>query len=209
MAFDRSEWPLHIAEALRHLLEVLQSHEIQYALIGGLASGFRSRPRFTQDVDLLLQIPQIALPGILGELRARGFTFDDQQVIQQWVRDHMTVLDYHGTRVDWLKPALPLYQHVLDQARLESWLDTSIRIASAEGLILTKMIASRPQDTVDIENLVVANRGNLDLAWIAKEWNTIADGADPRFRRFQEIVDRICRSASADSAAGSPALEDA
>src|SRR5262245_48098114 len=207
MASDRSAWPLHIAEALRHLLEVLQGHQIQYALIGGLASGYRSRPRFTQDVDLLLQIPQIALPGILGELRKRGFTFDDQQVIQQWVRDHMTVLEYHGTRIDWLKPALPLYQHVLDRARLETWLDTTIRIASAEGLILTKLIASRPQDTVDIENLVVANRGNLDLSWIASEWNTIADAADPRYRSLQEIVERIDHSG--DPAAEKPAPKDA
>lgn len=39
--------------------------------------------------------------------------------IEDFTRNHMTVLWRDGVRVDWLKPMLPIYRHVLDQARLE------------------------------------------------------------------------------------------
>ena len=34
----------------------------------------------------------------------------------------------------------------------------TVRVATAEGLILTKMVAFRPQDQIDIETLLTANR---------------------------------------------------
>jgi hypothetical protein len=188
MAFETQGMPLHLVDAVRHLVTVLQNRQVSYALIGGLATGLRSRLRFTNDADFLLQVPQIVLPAILEELRSLGFSFDDRRVIQEWVTDHMTVLHFHEVRVDWLKPALPLYQHVLDHASTESWLDMPIRMASPEGLILTKLIAFRPQDQIDIESLVAANLDTLDVVWIAQEWSTVAELTDSRYLRFQEMV---------------------
>lgn len=56
----------------------------------------------------------------------------------------MTTLSFRGVRIDWLKPVIPLYQHVLDRATDEDWLGHPVRVASAEGLILIKMLAYRP-----------------------------------------------------------------
>ena len=63
-----------------------------------------------------------------------------------------------------------------------------IRVASAEGLILLKMMTFRTRDQLDIENLVAANRGHLDIAWIQAEWETLAGLDDPRMQRFMELV---------------------
>jgi hypothetical protein len=41
---------------------------------------------------------------------------------------------------------------------------------------------------LDIENLLAVNRGQLDLDLIRREWQTVADVADPRWRRFDEMV---------------------
>ena len=41
--------------------------------VGGLATVIRGRPRFTQDVDLIVDIPQLVLPGLLDELAKHGF----------------------------------------------------------------------------------------------------------------------------------------
>ena len=100
----------------------------------------------------------------------------------------MTVLTYHGIRIDWLKAIIPAYQHVLDRATEENWLDHKIRVASVEGLILLKLLAFRTQDQLDIENLVAAHREHLDLDWIKAEWQTIAPLDDPRMVRFLELA---------------------
>jgi hypothetical protein len=131
------------------------------------------------------------LPGLLDDLRARGFDFDTEATIRQWARDHLTVLSFRGVRIDWLKPLLPCYQHVIDAARPELWLGCPVRIAAPEGLILTKLLAFRSQDQVDIENLLAANRGQLDLDLIRREWEAVAERDDPRLQRFNEMVTRF------------------
>lgn len=169
-----------LSRALEDVVTVLVETGIQYALIGGLATGYRSRPRYTRDIDLILDVPQIALPAVLEALHARGFEFESRQVIEDFTRHSMAVLWRDGVRVDWLKPMLPVYRHVLDQARLEPGPTVAIRVATAEGLILLKLIAFRLQDQTDIESLIAANREALDVEWIKREWHTIFGIDDPR-----------------------------
>ena len=111
--------------------------------------------------------------------------------MQEWVRDHLAVIHYHGVRVDWLKAIIPLYRDVLAGARPEAWLGGTVRIASPEGLILTKLIAFRGQDLVDIENLLAANRGTLDLDFIRREWQTVGEANDVRMQQFHDLVKRF------------------
>lgn len=167
---------------LKTVAEVLSEKLVSYAVIGGMAAGFRSQPRFTKDVDFLLDVPQLVLAPVLEDLGERGFTVDVPTAIRQWTQDHMTVLSYHGIRIDWLKPVIPAYQHVLERATEEIWLDQPIRVASAEGLVLLKLLAFRTQDQLDIENLVAAHRDHLDLDWIKAEWQSLAPLDDRRMQ---------------------------
>jgi len=177
-----------LSRALDDVVTVLAESDIDYALIGGLATGYRSRPRYTRDIDLILDIPQIALPAVLEALHDRGFEFEARDVIEAFTRHHMAVLWRDGVRLDWLKPMLPVYRHVLDQARLEPGPTVAIRVATAEGLILLKLLAFRLQDQTDIESLVAANRDTLDVEWIKREWQTIFDLDDPRMLWLLEEV---------------------
>lgn len=127
---DESHLPPDALEAaLADVVEVLTATSTSYALIGGLATGFRSRPRYTQDIDVLLD----------------------------------TASNEQG-------PAGP------------------IRVATAEGLILMKLLAYRLQDQADIEALVAANRGTIDLEWIRREWESIFSTDDPRWRWLEEQI---------------------
>lgn len=174
---------LQVADAARQA-------NVPYALIGGLAAGYRTRSRFTRDLDFLLQVPQLTLPSLLEDLSHREFKFDLVATIREWTQHHMTVLSFRGARVDWVKPVIPLYRHVLDRATDETWLGRPIRIASAEGLILTKLLANRTQDWVDIENLVAVHRDRLDANWIQTEWQALESLDEPRMVRFLELVGR-------------------
>ena len=174
-------------EALVQMADALARLKANYAVIGGMATGYRSQPRFTKDLDFLLVIPQLVLPGLLEDLKQRGFDFDTEVVIREWIQEHMTVLSFRGIRIDWLKPVIPAYFHILDRATEEPWLKQPIRVASAEGLILLKLLAFRTQDLVDIENLVAAHE-HLDLDWIKTEWQTVAGLDDPRMLRLLELI---------------------
>jgi hypothetical protein len=180
-----------LRNALAEATDAMAHHQVQYALIGGIATSYRSQPRFTRDVDFLVNVSQLVLPTLLDELHVRGFEFDTVSTIEEWARHHMVVLLYHGIRIDWLKPLIPAYLHILERATEELWLNQHIRIASPEGLIILKLIAFRSQDQVDIENLVAANCETLDLEWVKSEWKTLADVDDPRMRHLLELVRRF------------------
>jgi Nucleotidyl transferase of unknown function (DUF2204) len=181
-----------LADEMRRALDeataAMDHHKVSYALIGGLAASYRSQPRFTKDIDFLVKVPQVVLPHLLEDLRCRGFEFDTVATIGEWIQHHMVTLSYHGIRIDWLKPLIPMYLHILERATEETWLNRPIRIASVEGLVLLKLVAYRTQDQLDIENLVAANSDNLDLDWIKAEWLNLGDLDDPRICRFLELV---------------------
>ena len=151
MVVDPNILPDASLRAVESLVEAFESRSIRYALIGGLAVALRGRLRFTQDVDFLLEVPQIVLPGLLDELVERGFELDTATVIKEFVSEHMYALSFVGVQIDWLKPVLPFYFRALADATPVEWTEGhTVRVATAEGLILTKLVAFRPQDQVDI-----------------------------------------------------------
>jgi hypothetical protein len=122
--------------------------------------------------------------------------------LREWTQDQITVVNFRGVPIDWLKPVRPLFHHVIDHARTEQWLGHSLRIASPEGLILLKLLAFRGQDQIDIENLLSANRGHLDLDWIRREWQGVAVEDHPTMKRFEDMVRRFY--SQSQSPPGSP-----
>jgi hypothetical protein len=51
-----------------------------------------------------------------------------------------------------------------------------------------KLLAYRLQDQADIEALVAANRGDLDVGWIRREWEAIFAIDDPRWQWLEQQV---------------------
>ena len=86
--------------AVRTLAVVFARRGAIHALIGGLAVGLRSRPRATKDADFLLNVPALALPGLLEELVTEGFEIDVIETIRRWSVERFTVFFRDKVRVD-------------------------------------------------------------------------------------------------------------
>lgn len=181
-----------LIRAVELLAETFAAQSICYALVGGLAVGLRGRPRFTQDVDVLLEASQLALPRLLDALTLSGFHIERDKVIHEFVRENLTMFHFRSVRIDWLKPVLPLYTRTLSDASSLPWTEGRlIRVATAEGLILTKMAAFRPQDRLDIETLVMANCETLDVSLVRQEWSVVAAGEEDRTAWLEDLLNRF------------------
>jgi hypothetical protein len=177
--------------AVEILSDVLAARSIRHALIGGLATAMRGRPRTTQDVDFLVDVPAIVLPNLLEDLAARGFTIDRDLVIKQYTREHITAFKFGSVRIDWLKPVLPFYSRALVDAEPLCWSKGHvIRVAGAEALILTKIVSFRSQDQVDIETLLVANRDTIDVGLIRAEWSPFAESEPERTAWLEAAIEK-------------------
>jgi hypothetical protein len=185
----------HLSEelvlAVDSLADAFAARSVRHALIGGLAISMRGRPRLTQDVDFLVDVPQLALPGLLDDLVERGFSLDPAVVIKEYVREHITAFSFGAVRIDWLKPVLPFYSRAIADAAPLVWSEGhSIRVATAEGLILTKMVAFRPQDQIDIDTLLTANRDTIDVPLIRGEWSPFAAAEAERTAWLEAAIDK-------------------
>jgi hypothetical protein len=180
-----------LLEVVRRLAGVFGRRNVRHALIGGLAVSLRSRPRTTKDADFIIDIPALSFPAVLEELIAEGFEINVADLVRRWSTDRFAVFYRGDARIDWMQPILPLYAHVIDAAESLPWSDTTINVATAEGLILTKMAAFRLQDQVDVETLLSANRDSIDVALIRKEWSVVSDGEDARTAWLEDAIHRL------------------
>jgi hypothetical protein len=192
MSIDEKPLANELIRAVELLSETFHERSIRYALIGGLAAMLRGRPRFTQDVDVLLEVPQLALPPLVEELSERGFSLNVTEVVSEFVRQHLTTFRFGTTRIDWLKPVLPLYGEVLTSASELNWTEGhKLRVASPEGLILTKMVAFRDRDREDIETLLAANHDQIDFDLIRRHWQPYADSEPARTAWLEDAMARV------------------
>jgi hypothetical protein len=63
----------------------------------------------------------------------------------------------------------------LKRARRVELGGTSIPVISPEDLIVTKILAGRPKDIDDVQSVLRAQAGQLDLAWIREALGMLQD----------------------------------
>jgi len=176
-----------LQRAFEALASTLNQRGIRYAIIGGLALIQHTRVRTTDDIDALLVVPQIAIPGLIEALRDRGFDVDLERNIRE-LRGGLTTIRFADVLVDLMQPLIPAHTHVLDRAIDARVLGQSVRISSAEGLLVMKLMAMRPQDESDIRDLLAAYAGTLDLEFVRAELETFTNADDPRRAKFEQWV---------------------
>src|SRR5205814_2113637 len=90
--------------------------------------------------------------------------------------------------IDLLRPLVPAYDHILDRAVNTQILGQTVRVSSPEGLIVMKLIAMRPQDESDVQDLLSAYAGRLDLDFVRAELDTFSDATAPMRGKFESWV---------------------
>ena len=178
------------------LTQIFAHRKLKYALIGGLALSQQIFPRYTKDIDFLIDVPVSQMSNLLEDIQAIGGVLDASEACDAWQNEHMLSFHLNGIRVDWLKPFIPAYAHVIEHAYADILLDQSIRIAAIEGLILLKLLAFSDMDKLDVASMVAAKRETLNLAWIDTEWQAIGELSDPPMVWFKQRYHHITTGGS-------------
>jgi hypothetical protein len=145
---------MEIQKDFKELLELFNSHKVEYLIVGGYALAFHGAPRFTGDIDLLVNTDPKNAKCILRALEEFGFgslelSEEDfttpNNVIQLGLPpvriDIMTSL----TGVDWIKAEA-------NKVEGNYGLTTTYFISKAD-LICNKRALGRKKDLADLEAL--------------------------------------------------------
>jgi predicted nucleotidyltransferase len=183
-----------ILRAFESLVSVLNQCKVRYAIIGGMAVIQHTRVRTTDDIDALVTLAQIAMPAFFESLRAAGFEVEVEKNIRELRDTGLTTVQFENVIIDLMRPILPAYAHILDQALDMEIQGRPVRVSSAEGLIVMKLISARPQDETDIQDLLAAYGDRLDMNYVRAELDTVMQADDPRRTKLETWFGRATRS---------------
>ncbi len=188
---SRDEYLAALTTSLRDLTAWLTSRGIPHAVIGGVATAFRGRARITEDIDAVVLAEDRTPEMLLADAKEHGFlprrpdaaTFAAVTRILQLQHEH------DGITVDLSLGMLPFERELIDRSTTESVQDTEFPVATAEDLVVMKVLAFRGKDVVDIESVLDANP-SLDLKRVRRWVGMLAEALDePEVaQRFDALI---------------------
>jgi hypothetical protein len=162
-----------IEQVLRAVLPTLEQLGIPYLLTGGIAATLHGRPRFTQDIDVVIDPTKTQLSQLLDALHP-NFAVNHDAARDAHAR-HGEFIAIHRTlifKVDfWFSTG-----HAFDRSRLARAQGMEIapaliaRVATAEDVIISKLLwlqqGATERSADDIRGIVRARGENLDLVYL-------------------------------------------
>ena len=162
------------------IVQALNSAEVRFIIVGGLAVIAHGYGRVTRDIDLVIQLQPNAIVNAFKALEMLGYfprvpisaaQFADPGLRAEWIRDKgMKVLNFHSdvhreTPVDLFITEPFDFQEEYNHALLqESTPGLAVRILRLDSLLRMKAEAGRGQDLADIDelNLLYGKKSSYD-----------------------------------------------
>jgi hypothetical protein len=154
-----------LVDVAAELQQLLTSQGWKFCFIGGLAIQRWSEPRLTEDVDLTL------LTGFGGEEAYVDLLLLHYQPRRPDAREFalknrvLLLKTAEGIGIDVALGALPFEAMAIQRSRMMPFAPgIELRTCAAEDLIVMKAFADRPQDRIDLRNILV-RQGTRNLDW--------------------------------------------
>ena len=153
-----------IRTTLIDVVSLLEQKGVRYVLIGGLAASLRGQPRVTADIDLVIGADvarALRLMSSLATSRFEPFVPDFEEVVK---RSFILPLRhrYTGVKVDMALGLSGFEQQLIDRAEKMAIAGQSVPVATAEDLLLMKVLAGRSRDDQDIHGIIAARGATMD-----------------------------------------------
>lgn len=163
---------------IARVARALDARELPYMIIGGQAVLLHGEPRLTRGVDVTLGAAPERLADVLAVCRRVGLTplVDPEPFVAETLvlpcEEEAT-----GLRVDFVFSYEGFERDALRRAVRVRVGDGEARFASAEDLVILKVVAGRPRDLEDVRGVLLRTPG-LD-----------ADAVRTWLRAFEEALD--------------------
>jgi len=168
-----------LIDAVVAFQNLLENEGIPTMAIGGIAVGVWGEPRLTRDIDMKVLIHREDRARLLAALRA--FTALDDNPDDSFRRLGLAFFrDSNGVRIDVLLADTVFDETAIERARAVTlFKGKTIRVCTAEDLVVYKMLSTRIKDRADVESVIQKQGEALDNAyiegWLAQFEEALAD----------------------------------
>ena len=140
------------------LLSVFAQEQVNYLVIGGYAVGYYATPRFTKDLDLLVDSTPDNLARVYRALASFGAPSHVLESLRNLQPGEVLWMGNPPVRVDILQRVDGVdFKEAFQRREQAKWKSIDVSLISRQDLIASKKAAGRPQDLVDVENLLAGD----------------------------------------------------
>ncbi len=137
------------------IAKALERENIPYALIDGVAIAFHSAPRFTKDIDILVEPNEIEK--LSNVLKGEGYfestsprTFKNTKLT---LHRFMKIVNADEMLIDVLVGGTERHHAIIANASTAESAEVKVKLATKKDLIWLKRLRNSKQDQADIESL--------------------------------------------------------
>jgi hypothetical protein len=166
-------FPNDVRGVALNLVDLLERNAVPYALMGGMAVPVWGIPRATYDIDVVLSLDEEGLRRFISLATSEGFQVDPPY--ESGFRDVLAGME--KIRIEWWTQesrrvevdvflVTTAYQEAAFSRRCRVQIDgRQVWVLSAADLVLHKLVAGRPKDLADIQN-ILAIQGIPDAQYL-------------------------------------------
>lgn len=135
-------------------LELLNKNNVKYAIVGAFALAIYSKPRYTKDLDILIEPEEENVKKLLNALKEFGFEEINVKTEDLTKKEQILQLGYEPIRIDILT-SIPgcSFKEVWKNKVEEKYGKTPVYFIGKKELIKNKKTSKRKQDIADLELL--------------------------------------------------------
>lgn len=145
---------MKVQKDYEEFLELLNKNSVKYCVVGSFALALYATPRYTKDMDILIEPEEQNAKAVLRALREFGFDSPDLSAADFLKTDQVVQLGYEPVRIDILTK-IPgcTFDEVWRTKYIAKYGKTVSNFAGRDTLIQSKRATGRKQDLADIELL--------------------------------------------------------
>jgi len=145
---------MKVEKDYEEFLSLLNKHNVKYCIIGAFAVAFYAKPRYTKDIDILVDSSKENAQRILIVLEEFGFG-ELAISIEDLTRDgNILQLGYEPLRIDLLNMLEGFqFQDIWQNRVTGEYGSEGVHFIGLDDLIKNKKMSDRPSDKIDIELL--------------------------------------------------------
>jgi hypothetical protein len=143
-----------VEKDFEELLRLFNKHKVRYCIIGAFAVGFYARPRYTKDLDIIVEPSLKNGEKIIAALKDFGFSSLDLTPKDFSIKGRFIQLGYEPIRIDLTTAIEGLSFTAIWKNRKKGVLGkTKVNFIGLAELIRNKKKSKRKQDLADLEIL--------------------------------------------------------
>lgn len=145
---------MRVEKDFKEFITLLNKNSVHYLIVGGFAYSFYAEPRFTKDIDILIESSRENAEKILNAINDFGFTdvsLTDKDFLEP---GQIIQLGVAPLRIDIMTSIKGMdFQNAWKNRVIGRYGNTEAYFISKEDLVKSKRALGRKQDLADMEKL--------------------------------------------------------